>query len=238
MTAPEKTLALLLLLGTAACSSKPSDGGSSAKPSATSAAAPKPSTSGAKPGAADSAVSVNTGKPAATPKPSSTEKPTGEHAKDPILSEAKNTLGAISRAANESYSREPAAEEIVPDGSASAIVENALCSSAKPVPDKLPSGGERIPIKEDDWGGDAKSGWRCLRFVQTEPVPFRYTYNVRTNYLSPARGGEDPGPNGFEACAEADLTPGGLTTLLCVTGVVDPETHTLKTSTSVFQADE
>ena len=78
----------------------------------------------------------------------------------------------------------------------------------------------------------------CLRFEVIEPVRFQYSYNVGGGYKSPARGGKDPGPNGFEACAEADFEKGGPTTLVCGTGVVDPKTKALKVDMQPFVASE
>ncbi len=49
---------------------------------------------------------------------------------------------------------------------------------------------------------------------------FRYTYIAGGPYKGEGRV-EQPGPNGFQVCAEADLEPGGDTTLLCQSGIID-----------------
>lgn len=224
-----------------ACSSSSSGGGASA--SASGAAKTAPSASGAKPApsasaAAKPAADAPSAQASATTPPASSEKPVGDHKDDPVLTEAKNTLGAISRAAQQAYAREPSAADIIPDGAIGSNFTHALCKSAKPVPEKLPSGGEKIPVTKEDFGGDETTGWKCLKFELVDPTPFRYTYAAGSGYLSPSRGGVDPGPDGFEACAEADLTAGGLTTLVCITGKVDKEKSTLKVATEIFQADE
>jgi hypothetical protein len=69
----------------------------------------------------------------------------------------------------------------------------------------------------------------------TEPVRFRYTYVRGGPYEAPARGG---GPNGFEACAETDFTPGGDTTLICRSGSVNKSSDTVKVDTKPFEVFE
>lgn len=232
----QRRSSLVLLPILVACSS--SGGGvSSASAAATATSKPTQTASAASKPLPNSGPGPSAAARTDTP-PASTEKPVGDHANDPSLSDAKNWLGAISRAAVESYSRETIPSDISPDDSAGQQLSHALCASAKPVPADLPSGGERKPVKSEDFDGDAKAGWKCLRFAIAQPVSFRYTYNAGSNYLGPKRGGPDPGPDGYEACAEADLTPGGLTTLICIHGTVDKGNQTIKSATELFQADE
>lgn len=219
------TLLLVPLLATtlvACASTTPSNGASASASGATTPATTATATTKPAPSAA-----TTTDVP-----PASSAKPVGDHAKDPVLSEAKNDLGAIARASQGAYMRERMPTE-------GTELSQALCTSAKPTPAALPSGGEKVPVTAADFAtGDDNGGWKCLKFALANPVRFRYTYNAGSNYLGPKRGGVDPGPDGWEACAEADLTPGGLTTLICLTGKVDKATRTAKTNTEIFQADE
>jgi hypothetical protein len=139
------------------------------------------------------------------------------------LSEAKNSVGAIARSAVGAFERETMAA----DG---ASFEHALCKSATAVPAKLPEKKEKVTIAEDDWGGDATSGWKCLKFVITNPVRFQYSYIAGGPYKGKDRA-TDPGPDGFQICAEADIEPGGKTTLVCQTGKVDKTANVVKLAT-------
>lgn len=141
------------------------------------------------------------------------------------LSDARNLVGAIARGASQAYDRE-SMEDVLSDDPSTA--KHELCKSATPVPAKLPSNNETVKSAEGDWGGDAKVGWKCLKFLVTNELYFQYSYTAGGPYKSKERGGPDPGPDGFEACAEADFIPGGDTTLLCQQGTIDKQSKTLK----------
>lgn len=148
------------------------------------------------------------------------------------ISAAKNALASIGRGAVGAYERESVAAE--GDGAFS----HAQCKSASPIPAKLPKGGETIAVKSADWGGDATTGWKCLKFALDQPVGMQYSYSQGGPYKSKERGGKDPGPDGFEACAEADFNEGGDTTLICQTGAVDPAKRFLKQDTEMQVFEE
>lgn len=143
-----------------------------------------------------------------------------------VLSEARNAVGAITRGATQAYERETAFNELTDDPTGE--VKHELCKSATPVPAKLPSNNEKLKSADSDWGGDAKVGWKCLKFLLSGDQQFQYSYTAGGPYKSKDRGGPDPGPDGFEACAEADFIPGGETTLICQQGTVNKETKSLK----------
>jgi hypothetical protein len=146
--------------------------------------------------------------------------------------EAKNTVGAIARAAVTAYERE--------DLQAQAIVHR-LCKSAIAVPTRVPAGTKYAPStagKVDFETGDDRAGWRCLRFAMTDPHYYQYEYRQGGPYKGPARGGPDPGPNGFEVSAEGDLDGNGKTSLFTRIGTIDPKTHSVKVSTEIFISDE
>jgi type IV pilus assembly protein PilA len=139
------------------------------------------------------------------------------------LSEAKNSIGAIARGAVGAFERETMAA----DGTS---FEHALCKSATAVPAKLPEKKEKVTTADTDWGGDATTGWKCLKFIITNPVRFQYSYIVGGPYKGDGRA-KDPGADGFQICAEADIEPGGKTTLVCQTGKVDKATNVVKLAT-------
>ena len=53
-------------------------------------------------------------------------------------SEAKNSVGAITRGAAAAFERETAASQILAGGDSSAAASHSLCTSADPVPDVRP----------------------------------------------------------------------------------------------------
>jgi hypothetical protein len=145
------------------------------------------------------------------------------------VAEAKNTIGAISRAAVAAWER----ESVAPGGG---FVHN-LCKSASSVPRGIPAGRKYQPSTadgEDFNTGDQQTGWKCLKFAMVEPHYYRYTYTQGGPYKGPARGGLDPGPNGFEVAAEGDLDGNGVTSLLTRTGILDPSTGSVRLSTEIF----
>jgi hypothetical protein len=75
-----------------------------------------------------------------------------------------------------------------------------------------------------------------LRFEVEDPIHYQYEYRVGGNYKGPARGGPDPGPNGYEVSAEGDLDGDGKTSLFTLVGRV--ENGDLRRATEIFVADE
>ena len=57
-------------------------------------------------------------------------------------------------------------------------------------------------------------------------------------YKGPARGGPDPGADGFEISAEGDLDGDGVTSLFTQTGKVNEATKSVRLGTQLFIADE
>jgi hypothetical protein len=147
--------------------------------------------------------------------------------------EAKNTVSAVARAAVMSYEREAL-------GPGNTILHE-LCKSAVPVPAAIPRAMKYQPSAQaghDYQTGDAKTGWRCLKFEMDSPQYYRYSYTVGGPYKGPAFGGPDPGPNGFEIAAEGDLDGDGETSLFTMTGRVDPKTQAVILAPSIFSHAE
>jgi len=133
-------------------------------------------------------------------------------------SEAKNTIGAISRGAAAAYERETTSSEILLVAGASAASSHALCLSAPSVPAAPPAGTKYQPSTvpgQDFDTGDALTGWKCLKFTLSQPVYFSYGYEMGGHVAgitgAPAVGAA---PDGFEAAAQGDLdndgTPSGF----------------------------
>ncbi|WP_437767026.1 prepilin-type N-terminal cleavage/methylation domain-containing protein [Sorangium sp. So ce281] len=124
-------------------------------------------------------------------------------------SEAKNTVGAISRAAAAAYERETAASQILAGGGTSDAASHDLCDDAVQIPDTVPQGRKYQPDPAGDFATGADSGtptagWQCLKFSMSQPIYYQYDYH---------RGENDPdvpgspavGPNGFDASAVGDI---------------------------------
>jgi hypothetical protein len=134
--------------------------------------------------------------------------------------EAINTLRFLERSMVASHERESAA------GS------HRLCPSAPPVPERVPSGEKYTPHAEDY----QHPGWSCLGFSMTTPQRYQYEVRVGGPYKGPARGGYDPGPNGYEISAEGDLDGDGKTSLFTVVGELGP--HGVRRGAEMFVSDE
>jgi hypothetical protein len=154
-------------------------------------------------------------------------------------SEAKNTVGSIGRAAQAAFEREEV--RVVPQpGQLDVQGIHTLCQSAQSVPAVVPSGIKYHPSSApgtDYDTGDDHTGWKCLRFAVDWPHYYRYSYHVGSGYLGPARGGPNPGPNGFEVAAEGDLDGDGKTSLFTLTGKIDAK-GSLVITRELFIADE
>jgi type IV pilus assembly protein PilA len=126
-------------------------------------------------------------------------------------SEAKNTVGAISRGAAAAYDRETAASEILADGAASAGAVRALCLTAAPVPAAGPPANTKYQpstvVGADFDGGDTLTGWQCLKFSLTQAIYYQYRYDQGGGYASTGLPNAPAyvGANSFEAAAVGDL---------------------------------
>ncbi|WP_437878932.1 type IV pilin protein [Sorangium sp. So ce513] len=157
-------------------------------------------------------------------------------------SEAKNSVGAITRGAAAAFERETAASEILTDPGNSAAASHSLCADATPVPDAPPPGVKYQPDTtegEDFESGDATSGWKCLRFSMTQPMYYQYHY-YRGARVPGVTGGPTPGTgvNGFEAGAVGDLDNDGVFSYFVRGGTVNTDTGQLVVATQVHIENE
>jgi hypothetical protein len=139
-------------------------------------------------------------------------------------SEAKNTIGAIGRSMVGAYEQ-----------------NGKLCGPAQPVPTEVPAGKKYQPSMaagQDYQRGSATEGWPCLKFDMVNPQYYQYEVRVGGGYKGPARGGVDPGPDGFEISAVGDLDGDGVTSLFIMTGKADAAAKRAVLSSTVFISDE
>ncbi|WP_438044609.1 type IV pilin protein [Sorangium sp. So ce128] len=126
-------------------------------------------------------------------------------------SEAKNTVGAITRGAAAAYERENAAAAILGGGATSTAASHELCADANPVPGFIPQGTKYQPnslVTADFNQGTATAGWPCLKFTISQPIYYQYHYLRGANNSHAALLGAPAvgtGMDGFEASAIGDI---------------------------------
>ena len=170
-------------------------------------------------------------------------------------SEAKNTVGAISRSATAAYTREWEGAESISEGSSSSQVSHALCGSATAVPANIKAvfGTKYQPNSATDQDYEATSttnGWKCLGFASTQPQYYQYHYNLGgavapDNPAGCKSGGGGPGmgpspgmPGGasagcYEAAAMGNVDGDPTYSYFARTGKINFATGTLTASTVV-----
>jgi type IV pilus assembly protein PilA len=155
-------------------------------------------------------------------------------------SEAKNSIGAIVRAAQIAY-EERAASQVLVEGTNGSAVNQSLCTSAVAVPAFVPLGVKYQPITAmgSDWQtGSQLAGWLCLKFSIGEAIYYQYTYSQGSGYVSVGMpGAPDPGPTGFEAAAQGDLNGDGNISTFALTGQPGGNAN-LKVATQLFINNE
>jgi len=157
-------------------------------------------------------------------------------------SEAKNSIGAISRNAQAAFERETVDSQILPDAANSNAASHALCKAANAaVPVAVPLGKKYQPstLKGADFDdGDALTGWKCLKFTIASPIYYQYNYKAGGGYVSAGlTGAPDPGATGFEGSAQGDINANGVLSTFSRGGTVTP-TGQLKLATQVFVNEE
>ena len=154
-------------------------------------------------------------------------------------SEAKNTIGAISRGATAAFERESAASEDVAEGTESQGASHALCQSAAPVPSAVPTGKKYQPATAEGTDyetGTSLVGWKCLKFGMAQPQYYQYQYQVDQSTVT---GNTAPcATNCYEASAHGDLDGDTAYSGFARTGQVNTTTGKLKASTQLFIANE
>ena len=153
-------------------------------------------------------------------------------------SEAKNTVGAVTRGAAAAYERETVASQIVAEGSNSSAASNALCFTATAVPSGfVPKGNKYQPNTsegKDFETGDTVTGWKCLKFTLTQPIYYQYSYR----FASVQTKAPTTGANYFEASAIGDIDSDGVFSSFARTGAVNTATGQLVLATQLYVENE
>ena len=155
-------------------------------------------------------------------------------------SEAKNTIGAISRGATAAFERETADSESVAEGMESTAASHALCGDATNVPGTVPAGKKYQPITaegSDFETGDTLNGWKCLKFGLQQPHYYQYQYHRDTNPAAPNNPAGCAAPC-YEAGAVGDLDGDAVTAHFARTGEVNAATGKLKAATQIYIENE
>lgn len=156
-------------------------------------------------------------------------------------SEAKESVGGISRQATIVYEGEHAPSEMVNEGNSSSATSHILCGSANPVPAVVPPGNKYQPSTlsgNDFQNGDQVTGWICLKFSLSDPIYYRYTYYQGSGYVGVPLGAPDPGPIGFEAAAQGDTDGDGHYSTFARTGTIRNQHVALATQLFLNDPDE
>lgn len=153
--------------------------------------------------------------------------------------EAKNTVGAISRAAASAFEREVSASELLAAGAAGSLSYSALCGSAtNPIPKSgIPAGNKLNPDPADQVESDPKNGWTCLRFTMTQPVLYQYNYQKDAATSAGKQGAPTYTSPYFEASAVGDVNNNGVLSTFARGGQVDTNGQ-LSVATLVFADSE
>jgi type IV pilus assembly protein PilA len=157
--------------------------------------------------------------------------------------EAKDKIGAISRAAQGAFERETSASENLTEGDESSVASHSLCEDATPVPNQAnpPAGTKYQPITEDgdDFEtGDATTGWRCLKFTMTQPHYYQYHYN-NAGVAASVTGAPACTANCYETAARGDLDGDGAAfSYFSRVGEINTTSGQLKASTQIFIDNE
>jgi type IV pilus assembly protein PilA len=154
-------------------------------------------------------------------------------------SEAKNTVGAISRGASAAFEREVSASEDVPEGTESTAASHSLCGEpAASVPAGAPPSGKKYQpdtaANADYETNDSTTGWRCLKFAMTQPHYYQYSYAVNAAALAGLSGCASC----YRAAALGDLDGDGATSGFGTRGILNTVTKKLKRDTQIQIVNE
>ena len=100
--------------------------------------------------------------------------------------EAKNNIGAISRAAVAAYERETYQSEVLTTPGTSAAATHNLCGSSTLTPAAIPAAKKYQPSTApgaDFNNGDSFNGWTCLGFALTQPIYYALKYSATAGDL-------------------------------------------------------
>lgn len=161
-------------------------------------------------------------------------------------SEAKNTIGAITRAAVAAYEREKYDAQLMTAGGTSSTASHSLCDGTDPVPDTIPKGTKYTPsplLTNDYNKGNTISSWKCLKFGLNEPHYYQYNYfggvnsgkgTINTTGLA-VTNAPAAGAAGWYSEAAGDLSGDGVNSYFTSYGAIVNGQPV--TSTTIFEAN-
>ena len=154
--------------------------------------------------------------------------------------EARQAIGAISRASVQAYEAEKAPSELLTPGNTSAVAARTLCSSAaSAVPATAPAGKKYQPNNSAGnyfATGDQTAGWKCLKFSLDQPVAFSYMYAMGAGFRSGGLAGAPAfGATSYEASAQGDLDGDTALSTFAAGGTVVAATGELQTTTVIYE---
>ena len=139
-------------------------------------------------------------------------------------SEAKNSIGAISRGAVAAYQRVSAQNQILTPGQQGVPSSHNLCKTALLVPASVSfvKGKKYQPkTKSGDFeSGNDTSGWRCLRFSISQPMYYQLSYYYKAGDVSGVISKGAAGQDYFVARATGDVDADGILSQFLRGGVI------------------
>jgi type IV pilus assembly protein PilA len=159
-----------------------------------------------------------------------------KYMKSSKTTEARNSLGQVSKDAAAAFSREKMGDGLLA-AKATAEVANTLCNAAA---NKVPAAEADIRGKKyqsssvdgQDWQiGDQTTGWKCLRFTMDAPQYFQYAYIAP----SASTGVDD---EQFTAQARGDLDADGTLSTFSMNGRIQGRTVTLSPNIGETEPEE
>lgn len=155
-------------------------------------------------------------------------------------SEAKNNVGAISRAAQAAFAREISPSESVGEGNKSASASHQLCGTAQLVPAAVPKNTKYQPNTaegQDFSTGDKHTGWKCLKFNLSQPTYYQLSYAKSDSPMAPSNPAKCV-QDCYEAGARGDLNGNDVYSMFARTGHINTVTWQLKASTQIYAEAE
>jgi len=141
-------------------------------------------------------------------------------------SEAKNSVGAITRGAAGAYERENAASELVAEGSSGTASSHALCASTTLVPANITDVAGKKYQADSTQGADYQTDpWNCIKFGMTQPQYYQYQYQQNA-------------VDAMTALANGDLDGDNTTSTFLRQGKVNTSSQTLILATQVAITNE
>lgn len=135
--------------------------------------------------------------------------------------EARNSLGQISKDAAAAFEKETSTSTIVAAGASSSMLR-LLCPTTTIVPVAVPAAAKYQSAKTD-W---TTAGWSCLKFSMEQPQYYQYQY-VATNQTATA--------GAYSAEARGDLNGDGVLSTFTIAGSV--QGAQLTTSPAILETD-